>query len=135
MLTLLGQAAPPACQAAPEVAHTMMVHIPCIVLHCCVVYSVIPCRFAAKQLQSVWPHTNLAPVRYPPLIDPTAPPQEAPEGHLTRSFSYVFVNNDSWPKVRTPVNQDQLLRLLDDGRLQLHITQTMPDLPTGNCAF
>jgi hypothetical protein len=54
---------------------------------------------------------------------------------LARSFAYVFVNNDSWPKVRTPVNQEQVLRLLDDGRLQLHITQTMPDLPTGRCAF
>jgi hypothetical protein len=32
------------------------------------------------------------------------------------------------------VNQEQVLQLMDDGRLQLHITQTMPNLPTGGGA-
>jgi hypothetical protein len=55
-------------------------------------------------------------------------------GSLTRNFSYVFVDNEPpilTPKVRTDVNQEQVLLLMDDGRLQLRITETMPGLPAG----
>jgi hypothetical protein len=57
-------------------------------------------------------------------------------GSLTRTFSFVYVNNKSTiaGPVRTPVHQEQVLRLLDDDRLQLRITQTMPNLPQGETA-
>jgi hypothetical protein len=48
MLTLLGQAVLPACWAALEVAHTVMVHMPCIMLPRCVVFAVVFCRPAAQ---------------------------------------------------------------------------------------
>lgn len=97
-------------------------------------YSIFTCEsgFLLNHCPSSAPSQNHTRTCAPTQVEPQ--PEGDPSlqpGSLTRTFEYFFVDNDSWPKVRTTVIQRQVLQLLVDGRLRLRITQTMPGLPQG----